>query len=90
LIKETTFKGGSPDGPTKEWFENGEVMKIGEYRDNVFYAAPATGAPDSTQLDGCVSGHIDKFHSTNGEDAPVTNEQLGKWEKWCTQGQPSN
>ncbi|WP_134723331.1 toxin-antitoxin system YwqK family antitoxin [Pseudomonas coleopterorum] len=90
LIEETTFRDGSPDGPSKEWSKNGEVMKVGEYRDNVFYTASAAGPSDSTQLDSCVSDYIDKFHSTNGENVPINNEQLGEWEKWCTQGQHSN
>ena len=66
------------------------MMKVGEYRNNVFYAAPAISQPDSSEIDSCVSDYIDKFHSTNGADAPINNEQLGEWEKWCSKGHRSN
>lgn len=83
LKSETAYQDNSPTGPARKWDEAGTLISSGEYRENVFYKTPNQPLPIATSLDSCLENYVNKFHSELGQDAPITNDQLGEWEAQC-------
>ncbi|MFJ3483538.1 toxin-antitoxin system YwqK family antitoxin [Pseudomonas sp. NPDC090202] len=98
LVK-TWFENGKPktfvtmiegyrEGASRSWDEQGNIVSSGTYKREVWYpdSDEAYSSQKPSENETCEDNWIAAFHKTNGEDTPITSEQLGEWEDWCQKG----
>jgi hypothetical protein len=83
-----TMVEGYREGLSRSWDTKGDIVSSGTYKREIWYpdAIETHSSPRMFENKTCETNWIDAFHKTNGEDTPITNEQLEEWADWCAQG----
>lgn len=85
LVFKGTYVDGLIDGEAVKYSDEGaEIMRStyqnGQLVQNIDHRA------NNVSPDMCVDKWIDAYRKEVGQDAIVTNDQLGEWEGWCKEG----
>ncbi|NTY92980.1 toxin-antitoxin system YwqK family antitoxin [Pseudomonas putida] len=92
MTKLITFDHGAWTGENKKWTADGTLVSHQIYNRNVLIEDKLLPAPSENHIanagtDQCVEALIEKFRSSNGEDALIRSDQVAEWESDC--GKPN-
>lgn len=96
LVGHGEWANGKAQGVFRQWDANGTLTSEHTYANgeevttasNDLTTTTDTTAPAQTDAatDACVDQWIAAFRKGQGDDAVVSNDQLGEWQGWCKQG----
>lgn len=84
---------GKEQGQFKLWNEQGELTDQFIYDNGILVSLlgrgdtpPGQSGMPAAQVDACVDTWVAAFRKANGEEAPISSDQLGEWNGWCKAG----